>query len=75
LRALAADPCDIRIQKTHTQAKQMSWQRRWLCWKITILLRVISLGFGNRYLKKKKFVCVSLLSGHPAWFIFCEYCP
>jgi hypothetical protein len=28
----------------------MPWQRWWLCWKIAILLRVISLDFVNRSL-------------------------
>jgi hypothetical protein len=25
----------IQNTRTHTQAKQMPWQRWWLCWKVT----------------------------------------
>jgi hypothetical protein len=48
--------------KPCTQAKQMPWQRWWLCWKIEshVLKRVFSLNFINKYFKK--ILCLYLYS-------------
>jgi len=54
--AQVAEFYDIGIQKTCSQAKQMPWQRWWLCWRVAKRMCYeffFSLDFVIKYFKKK----------------------